>query len=152
MARTKTPEIPFPEGCRYLAPWDAGLEFGCDPKFGTPRSWVDFAKTTGNPVFVKEIDNVLLAVALVIVERDHLWTDELLRNMDYEEESRGSGGELLLTIEKRLAPALGVKDLRLEAKNESLVKYYKRFDYVEWGKAYTDPEWGWLQPMRNSLP
>lgn len=101
-------------------------------------------------MLVKEVDGDVLGVALVIVEKDALTIDRLARDLDRG--YKGIGGELILVVEKELAPHYGAKELRLDAMNEALVKFYKeRFGYAPSGPRVRDDEWGWLYPMSKKL-
>jgi hypothetical protein len=80
-----------------------------------------------------------LGVALVIVEGSALTIDRLARDLDRGH--KGIGGELILIVETELAPHYDAKELRLDAMNEALVKFYKeRFGFAPSGRRIRGEE------------
>lgn len=110
--------------------------------------FIRLGKAAGTYVVLKEDAGKALGVAVTIVEGDALLIDRLARNRSAA--AKGVGGELLLVVETELAPQLGIAELRLEAMNEDLVAFYRRFGFVEAGARFRDDE-GWLYPMRKRL-
>jgi hypothetical protein len=84
------------------------------------------------------------------VEGSTLTIERLARDLDHG--YKGIGGELLLVVEKELAPHFRAGEIHLEAMNEALMKFYRdRFGFETSGPRVRDPDWGWLYPMRKRL-
>lgn len=129
---------------------DADLPFRVGEPLGTLAEFVALSKREDAVVIVKEVDGAVLGVALVLVEGNSLTVERLARDLDHG--YKGIGGELLLVVEMEVAPHFGAPEIRLEAINEPLMKFYRdRFGFEPSGPRTSDAEWGWLYPMRKKL-
>ncbi|MFA5860332.1 MAG: GNAT family N-acetyltransferase [Candidatus Thermoplasmatota archaeon] len=151
MARARgLPSVKLSPTFRFIREEDAKLPFRSGEALGTLKEFVELSRLEGHVVVVKEIDGEVLGVALIVVEGKTLTIDRLARDLDHG--YKGIGGELILVVEKEIAPHYGAKELRLEAMNEALVKFYKeRFGFAPRGPRVRDEEWGWLYPMSKKI-
>ncbi|MGI0069092.1 MAG: hypothetical protein ACREAN_02425 [Nitrosopumilaceae archaeon] len=62
----------------------------------------------------------------------------------------GFAGDLVILVERLIAPHYRKKEIRLEAM-EHIIKYYSGRGYEIYGRPYRDVIWGELTPMRKRL-
>lgn len=146
----RPPSVKFSPTFRLIRDEDADLPFRSGESLGTLGEFVALSHRDGSFVIVKEVDDAVLGVALVLVDGSTLTIERLAQDLDHG--YKGIGGELLLVVEKELAPHFGAREIRLEAMNEALMKFYRdRFGFESSGPRVRDPDWGWLYPMRKRL-
>lgn len=146
----KLPDVKFSPTFRFVQDGDAERPFRSGEALGSLKDFVECSHRAGHVVIVKEVEGVILGVVLVIVEDTALLIDRLARDLDRG--YKGVGGELILVVEKELAPHYEATELRLEAMNEALVRFYKeRFGFAQSGPRVRDDDWGWLYPMSKKL-
>lgn len=151
MAAPKEPrEIQLPESFRFIREEDANVLFRTDDRLGTLGEFVRLSREPGHFVVVKEVHGIVVGVVLGIVAGKTLVIERLARDLDHG--YRGVGGELVLVVEKVIAPRYDVDEMKLEAINEALVTFYKeRFGFARDGPRIRDERWGWLYPMKKKL-
>jgi hypothetical protein len=114
-------------------------------------SLADYVHESQKPdslVVVREAEGRVVGVLWVQVEHDHLVVEQIARD---QRATPGIGSELLLLAEFRLAPHFDKTELRLEALNEELVRWYVTRGFEANGPRYKHPSWGWLYPMVKRL-
>lgn len=96
----------------------------------------------------------IAAVTYLTIHLSYIKVEMLGRNKYSQEFEayKGSGFDLLLFIEKRVARANGYFEVRLDA-IEGMVEKYREKGYSEilGENAYNDPDWGLLTPMRKRV-
>lgn len=142
----------LPEGFRYLEERDAALRLETGVPAIDRDTFGHYYELSGGPhalVIVKETKGKPVALAYLTIHPDHVMIELLARNRGA---AKGAGAQLVTVVEKYVATALGVRELRLEAMNQELAQYYGRLGFKIFGETYNDPEWGTLIPMRKLLP
>ncbi|MBI5378199.1 MAG: hypothetical protein HZA82_06200 [Thaumarchaeota archaeon] len=99
-------------------------------------------------VIIREVEGNIAAIARVTIHDDYVMLEMLIRNKIHS--YSGSAGDLVILIEKKIAPYYEKKEVRLEAMKHT-VSYYSGRKYEIYGKPYSDADWGDLTPMKKRL-
>jgi predicted GNAT family N-acyltransferase len=143
------PKLPF--GFRYINEDDVTNDlksFVAEMDKYVLEDYYSWSLDENSLVIIREIEEKIAAVALVTLHDDHLMLEMLARNKLHS--YHGSAGDLVILVEKLIAPHYGKKEIRLEAM-EHILKYYSQRGYEIYGKPYHDDNWGDLTPMRKRL-
>lgn len=140
----------WPEDVRPIRAADAKLPFRTrEDRLNRPLTdYVELGKAKDSLVVIRERDGQIVALAWLIVEREHLVIEVLARD---QVNGKGSGAYMLAFVEDYIAHAVGRREIRLEALNDALRNWYGAQGYLPHGEPYDDPEWGRLYPMRKRL-
>lgn len=115
-------------------------------------SLVDYYEWSRSPeslVIVREIEDTIVAIVYLTVHPGHVMIEMLARNVSLPR--KGAGAELIRLVERVVAPALGIPEIRLEALPETVRYYDDVLGYEEWGSRYHDAEWQVLTPKKKRL-
>lgn len=143
------PELP--EGFRYIVYNDTTRSlksFVSEMDRYTLGDYYQWSLEYNSLVIIREIEGRIAAVALVMIHDDYVMLEMLVRNKIYS--YSGSAGDLVILVEKLIAPYYGKKEVRLEAM-EHIIPYYSGIRYKIYGKPYYDINWGDLTPMKKRL-
>ncbi len=145
--------IRLPEGFRLIQRGDIEQEFSCgEPRMDrySLRQYYEWSLEPDALVIVREVEGQIAGVQYLTVHNGNIMLEMLARNklLQYP----GAGGDLVRVVERRVAPQLGISEIRMEAL-QHVVRYYDDvLGYEESGKPYRDSEWGLLTPKRKLLP
>lgn len=144
--------IKLPEGFRWLRRDDCSKPFA----FGDERmdcySLVDYYEWSLSPealVIVREIEDTIVAIVYLTIHPGHVMIEMLARNVSVPR--KGAGAELVRLVERVVAPALRISEVRLGALPETVRYYDDILGYEEWGSRYHDVEWQVLTPKKKRL-
>lgn len=143
------PELPY--GFRYIVYHDTTRSlksFVSEMDRYTLEDYYQWSLEDNSLVIIREIEGNVAAVALVMIHDDYVMLEMLVRNKLHS--YSGSAGDLVILVEKLIAPYYGKKEVRLEAM-EHVVRYYSDRRYKIYGKPYHDINWGDLTPMKKRL-
>ena len=141
-----------PDGIRYIDREDVKKDlksFVPEMDRYVLEDYYDWSLEEDSLVVLREVEEKIAAVALVTIHDDHLLLEMLVRNKLYP--YQGSAGDLVIVVEKLIAPHYGKKEIRLEAMDH-VVEYYVGRGYEIYHRPYKDAVWGKLTPMRKQLP
>lgn len=140
----------WPEDVRPIRATDAKRPFRTrEDRLNRPlKDYVELARAEDALVVVRERDGDIVALAWIIVRKDHVAIEVLARDQDH---GKGSGTYLLAFVEDYIAPAVDRREIRLEALNDALREWYEAQGYLSDGASYDDADWGRLFPMRKRL-
>lgn len=145
--------IRLPEGFRLIQRGDVDQEFSCgEPRMDrySLRQYYEWSLEPDALVIVREVEGQIAGIQYLTVHNGYIMLEMLARNklLQYP----GAGGDLVRVVERRVAPQLGISEIRMEAL-QHVVRYYDDvLGYEESGKPYRDSEWGLLTPKRKLLP
>lgn len=143
------PELP--DGFRYIVYHDTKHDlksFVPEMDRYTLEWYYQWSLERNSLVIIREIEEKIAAVAHVTIHDDHVMLEMLVRNKLYS--YSGSAGDLVILVEKLIAPHYGKNEVRLEALND-IVSYYGARGYEIYDKSYHDDDWGDLTPMKKRL-
>ncbi|NHI02325.1 hypothetical protein DYY67_2007 [Candidatus Nitrosotalea sp. TS] len=146
------PEQPeLPHGFRYIRHTDTKRSlksFVPEMDRYTLEYYYQWSLEPNSLVVLREVEEKIAAVAHVTIHDDHVMLEMLVRNKIHS--YHGSAGDLVILVEKLIAPHYGKNEIRLEALNH-IVSYYGTRGYEIYGKSYRDVTWEDLTPMRKRL-
>lgn len=143
------PELPH--GFRYIRHTDTKISlksFVSEMDRYTLEYYYQWSLEPNSLVVLREVEEKIAAVAHVTIHDNHVMLEMLVRNKIHS--YNGSAGDLVILVEKLIAPHYGKNEIRLEALNH-IVSYYGTRGYEIYGKSYRDDDWGDLTPMRKRL-
>ena len=143
------PELPY--GFRYIEYTDTTKDlrsFVPEMDMYTLLDYYQWSLESNSLVIIREVEEKIAAVAHVTIHEDHVMLEMLVRNKLHS--YHGSAGDLVVLVEKLIAPHYEKKQVRLEAM-EHIVKYYSGRGYKIYSKPYHDVTWGDLTPMKKWL-
>ncbi len=141
----------LPDGFRYVTYHDTAHDlksFVSEMDRYTLEDYYQWSQDPDSLVIIREIEEKIAAVVLVTVHDDYLMVEMLVRNKLHS--YRGAAGDLVILVERLIAPYYGKSQVRLEAMSQ-VVTYYRSRGYEIFGKPYNDDNWGELTPMRKRL-
>ncbi|MGI0060044.1 MAG: hypothetical protein ACREBJ_09780 [Nitrosotalea sp.] len=143
------PELP--DGFRYIEHDDTTKDlksFVSEMDRYTLEDYYQWSLEDNSLVIIREVEGKISAVAHVMIHGDYVMLEMLVRNKLHS--YSGSAGDLVILVEKLIAPHYGKKQVRLEAM-EHIISYYVGRRYEIHGKPYHDADWGDLTPMKKRL-
>ncbi len=143
--------LELPDGFRYIGYHDTTKDlksFVPEMDRYTLADYYQWSLEDNSLVIIREIEGKIAAVALVTIHDDYVMLEMLVRNKLHS--YSGSAGDLVILVEKLIAPHYRKKQVRLEAMKD-VVQYYSGRRYMIYGKSYADADWGELTPMEKRL-
>lgn len=134
--------IELPEGFRWLGPEDVATPFETlDPVMDqfSLEDYLEWGLEDDALVIVREMAGELAAIICARARRDHLMIEMVGRNKLLP--FAGTGEDLVVLLEEVIAPALGLRELRLESR-PGLVPYYDDdLGFEEYTAEVEDDAW-----------
>lgn len=145
--------VALPEGFRWLEAADTRQPFSADDKFVDRYSLPDYFEwglPPGCASIARTTEGRVAAVVCFSLEGDTLFIEMLARNklLPYP----GTGAQLVKLLESSVAPALNVRELRLEARPGVVRFYDDDLGFEEYDSEVRDRDWPEkLTPKRKRL-